>query len=168
MALVTGFEIAPILSQQDLGKEICMVGTPVCMDHVSKRHCLASVPQGERFCFEGDLDPEKDSYSFLKVVVQSKEPIPTIVKGDGTSVFSHSTCTWQGARQILELCSGLGTLGQGATAAGFVVSAACDFRPKMCELYKKHSEAVVTTGDICRFDTLIELAKASLARPIRC
>lgn len=54
-----------------------------------------------------------------------------------------------------EASSGLG----GAIAAGFSVVAACDFRPKMCALYKKHSEAVVINGDICKFDTLLELAK---------
>lgn len=159
MALLTGFEIAPILSHQNIGKEICVVGTPVCMDHQSNRHCLATIPQGERFYFDGELDQSKASYTFLRVRIQQKEPIPSLVVGDQTCIFSHDTCTWQGARQVLELCSGLGAMGQGLTAAGFQVLAACDFRAKMCDLYKKHSTAAVIHGDICKMDTLIELAK---------
>ena len=72
MALLTGFEIAPILSHQNIGKEICVVGTPVCMDHQSNRHCLATIPQGERFYFDGELDQSKASYTFLRVRIQQK------------------------------------------------------------------------------------------------
>ena len=60
---------------------------------------------------------------------------------------------------MLELCSGLGALGQGAVAAGFQVLAACDFRQKMCELYQKNSSAKVVEGHICTFETLLQLAE---------
>ena len=157
--MIHGYEIAPTLIQQSVGKELCIVGTPVCFDHMNNRHCLATVPNGERFCYDGVLVPNKDSYTFIRVFLKEKTPIPVIASGEQTEIISHDTCSWQGARTILELCSGLGALGQGAVAAGFKVMAACDFRPKMCRLYTKHSEAAVVTGDICKLETLLELAK---------
>ena len=78
-AMVLGYEIAPVLSTQSEGKVVCVVGTPVCMDHHSGRHCLATVPQGERFYFEGALDQSKASYTILKATVQQKQPIPVLM-----------------------------------------------------------------------------------------
>ena len=160
-AMVLGFEIAPTLSTQSKGKVICIVGTPVCLDHQSQRHCLATVPQGERFFYEGKLEPSKASYTILKGIVSQKSPIPVVKGSDETNILCHDVCTWQGARQVLELCSGLGALGQGATAAGFRVLAACDFPHKMCQLYQMNSaaEVEVVEGDICTLDTLLRLAK---------
>ena len=157
-ATVTGYEIAPVLSQQSEGKEICCVGTPVCLDPINNRHCLATVPQGERFYFEGFLEPTKASFTLLRVKVGPKSNVPLVTCGDSTHVLGHDSCTWQGARQILELCSGLGAMGQGALASGFGVIAACDFRKKMCELYQKHSSADIIHGDICTMETLLRIA----------
>ena len=90
--MIHGFEIAPTLIQQSVGKELCIVGTPVCFDHMNNRHCLATVPNGERFCYDGVLVPNKDSYTFIRVFLKEKTPIPVIASGEQTEIISHDTC----------------------------------------------------------------------------
>lgn len=157
--MLHSYEIAPNLSGQSKGKEVCCVGSPVCLDSSSGRHLLVTVPTGEHFIFEGALPLGKASYSFIRVVVAEKQVPVVLRETDETFVLSHDVCTWGGIRKVLELCCGLGALGQGALAAGFTPIAGCDLRQKMCELFERHSKAHAVHGDICEVATLKKLCQ---------
>ena len=151
------YEVAPSLAGQSAGKEICCVGAPVCLDEVNKRHLLVTVPQGEHFIFWGSLPIGKASYSFIRVKIEGNHSPVVVVSTDATSILSHEACTWGGTKKVVELCCGLGAMGQGAKAAGFQPTIGCDMRKKMCELYERHSGAPAIHGDICKIDTLIQI-----------
>ena len=159
--MIQSFEIAPGLQGLSSGKVICCVAIPVCVDHQTQRHLLATVPQHEQFVYNGILPPEKASYSLLRVVVQQHcGSVPVIDSGNETMVSSHPACDWRGARQIIELCCGMGALGHGAKASGFNTVVGCDIRPKMLELFQRHSEGKPVLGDICEFSTLRSIYEA--------
>lgn len=155
--MIHAYEVAPSLAGQSAGKETCCVGAPVCLDEVSKRHLLVTVPQGEHFIFCGSLPLGKASYSFIRVKIEGNHSPVVVVSTDATSILSHEACTWGGTKKVVELCCGLGAMGQGAKAAGFQPTIGCDMRKKMCELYERHSGAPAIHGDICKIDTLIQI-----------
>lgn len=137
------FEIAPDLKNLPCQKKFCCVAVPVCLDLQQQRHLLATVPQYEKFLFQGELATGMASYSLMKVVVQTPEGTLPVVCGDSDSlIFSHQACTWDGTRNVIELCCGMGALGHGASASGFKTVVGCDIRPKMLELFSKHSTGI--------------------------
>ena len=159
--MIHSFELAPALHSVPTGKTICCVAIPVCMDYESDHHLMATVPQHERFIYNGKLEMDKASYSLLKVVVQQQSGcIPSLSCGAETMVFSHTPCTWRGARQVIELCCGMGALGHGAEATGFQTVVGCDIRPKMLELFQRHCNGKPILGDICEFATLGSIYEA--------
>lgn len=122
---------------------------------------MATIPQYEQFVFLGDLDPGMASYSLLRVVTKTPEGNLQVLGCDVDSmVFAHPACTWEGSRQIIELCCGMGALGHGASASGFQTVVGCDIRPKMLELFTKHSSGKPVLGDICKFETLQKIYEA--------
>ena len=155
--MLHSYEIAPNLSGQPKGKEICCVGSPVCIDNLKGRHLLVTVPDGEHFIYGGTLPEGKLSYSFIRVVVTVKQTPAVLGETDSTFVLAHDACNWGGVRKVLELCSGLGAMGHGALAAGFTPTAGCDLRHKMCNLFERHSGAPAIHGDICEVATLQKL-----------
>ena len=158
--MIQSYEVAPQLAGQSVGKEICCVGTPICLDDGTGRHLLATVPNGEHFIFEGTLPGGKASYSFIRVKVVTKQ-VPVILSETPTSfVLSHDPCNWDGAKRLVELCCGMGAMGQGAKAAGFTPTVGCDIREKMCGLYERHSGASAIHGDICEVETLLKIFQA--------
>ena len=159
--MIHSYEIAPGLQSLAPGKRVCIVAVPVCLDSHSNRHLLASIPQYEQFVFQGDLAPGMASYSLLRVLTMKPEGNIRVLGCDGQSlIFSHPACTWQGSRQVIELCCGMGALGHGALASGFHTVVGCDIRPKMLELFMKHSSGKTVLGDICKFETLQKIYEA--------
>lgn len=155
------FEIAADLKNLPCQKKFCCVAVPVCLDLQQQRHLLATVPQYEKFLFQGELATGMASYSLMKVVVQTPEgTLPVVCSDSDSLIFSHQACTWDGTRNVIELCCGMGALGHGASASGFKTVVGCDIRPKMLELFSKHSTGIPVLGDICQFKTLGDIYEA--------
>ena len=151
------FEIAPVLTSKKVGSIICCVGAPVCLDASNFRHRLVTVPQGEPFIYTGKLDAGKSSYSFLRVeVVEGNSPV-VLNESPDSRLLGYEACTWEGAREIIELCCGLGAMGEGARACGFSPLIGCDFRPTMSGLFEQQEGKRVVTADICSVDTLVKI-----------
>ena len=158
--MIHGYEVAPQLSSQSIGKELCVVAAPVCLDGKSGRHLLVTIPNGEHFIFVGEIPEGKASFSILRARVAEKKTPMVLQSTESTVVLSHNACTWKGSKQLIELCCGLGAMGQGARAAGFEPVVGCDFRKKMCELYVRHSGASAIHGDMCDIETMTKLYEA--------
>ena len=158
---IHSFEIAPVLHSVAPGKRICCVAVPICMDFQTGRHLLATVPQYEKFVFQGRLESGNASYSLMKVVAKTPEGnVPVLGLDDESMVLPYPARTWEGSRKVIELCCGMGALGHGAAASGFTTVVGCDIRPKMLELFAKHCQGKPVLGDICDFDTLKKIHEA--------
>ena len=159
--MIHSFEMAPDLRSLVPGKRVCCVAVPVCLDFKTHTHLLATIPQYEQFVFQGELTPGMASFSLLRVVVKSPEGNKRVLGCDVESiVLAHPACTWEGSRQIIELCCGMGALGHGASACGFQTVVGCDIRPKMLDLFAKHCSGKTVLGDICQFETLQKIYEA--------
>lgn len=148
------FDYTPDPSDFSAGSVLCLVAAPVSLDMQHKMHRLATIPHGKHFRFEGQLEFGKASHSLLRVRVQQAGALPLLACDDETIVLSHDHCSWQKGREVIELCAGLGALGQGALAAQFRPCIAVEWRPKLAALYQKNSEAEVIVGDITEFATV--------------
>lgn len=167
------YDYAPDISVVTVGKEVCIVARPVCMDFQTNLHCMVSEPYCKSFRFHGGLPPDMVTYSLMRVMVQKQGPTPLLVSTEFSTIWGNQQATWEDARNVVELCSGMGGIGQGAKAALFRPVVACDMRERMLELYKMHGDVHAVCGDITRISTLHEVHRAhpkgsSLAAGISC
>ena len=157
---IVRYDYAPDTATMVVGKEVCLVARPVCLDFQANLHCMVTVPLNKSFRFQGSLEPNMVTYSLMRVRVEKDGPTPLLITTDNTCVWGHKQCTWEDAMDVMDLCSGMGGMGQGAKAAMFQPVVACDLRPRMLELYALNSKAKTISGDITKISTLNEVYKA--------
>ena len=167
------YDYAPDISTIGTGKEVCIVARPVCMDFQTNLHCMVSEPFSKSFRYQGCLPPDMVTYSLMRVKVQKQGHTPLLVGTEFTKVWGHQQATWDDARHVTELCSGMGGIGQGAKAALFRPVVACDMRERMLDLYKIHGNVHAVCGDITKISTLHDVYMAhpkgsTLAAGISC
>ena len=151
---IVDYDFAPDLSTLHTDQILCVVVTPVCLDPTEGTHRLASIPSGRHCRFKGPLETGMASYSLLRVKVIEATPIPLLTLVDQSVILGHPHPTWEDSKSVIELCAGMGALGQGASSAGFHPKAACEFRSTIATLYNRHCEAEMVVGDICDFQTI--------------
>ena len=157
---LTDFDYAPDITNLLVGRLICVVVSPVCLDQHDGIHRLATIPTGSHCRFKGTLEKGMASYSLLRVKVVEATKIPLLVPVDQTVVLGHSHATWDDSLTVIELCAGMGALGQGALSAGFRSKAACELRGTIATLYEQQCDAHMVIGDIRDFSTVEALFKA--------
>ena len=170
---IANFDYAPDTLTMVRGKEVCLVARPVCLDFKTNLHCMVTVPFSKTFRYKGPLEPDMVTYSLMRVKVEKEGPTPLLVNTIDSRIWGHPQSTWEDARNLVDLCSGMGGMGQGAKAAMFNPVTACDMRDSMLELYSLHSSATCVSGDITQISTLHEVFKAhprgtTLAAGISC
>lgn len=154
------FDYAPDITKLRMDQILCVVVTPVCLDISTGIHRLAAIPSGAHCRFKGSLDTGMASYSLLRVQVIDNSSIPLLAAVEQSLVFGHQHATWDDAQTVVELCAGMGALGQGAMSVGFRPFAACEFRERIAGLYTQCCDATMIVGDICDFKTVEELYRA--------
>ena len=167
------FDYAPDITKVYIKQIICLVATPVCLDHSTDIHVLASVPQGVHFRFEGNLEPGLSTYTLLRIEVIDDAPLPTFRCTEKSMLWGHPSCTMEDALNLTEVCAGIGALAKGTICAGFKPVLACEIRPKLAALYRLNSTATVIEGDLLEFCTLQKMFQAhprstSMAAGISC
>ena len=148
------FDYAPDITKLHIDQVLCVVVTPVCLDEPNGIHRLATIPSGAHCRFQGSLDVGMASYSLLRVKVIDASAIPLLTTTDQSYVFGHPNATWNDTKSVVELCAGMGALGQGAISVGFNPVVACELRSTIANLYQQQSSAPMVVGDICQFETL--------------
>ena len=151
------YDYAPDLSKLRIGQILCVVVSPVCLDLPSGVHRLASIPSGAHCRFRGPLSTGMASYSLLRVKVVENSHIPLLEMVEPSRILGHPHPSWSDSLSVIELCAGMGALGQGAISAGFHPSAACELRTTIAKLYNQNSDAPMVVGDICDFSTVESL-----------
>lgn len=154
------YDFAPNLSKLHMDQILCVVVAPVCLDHTGGIHRMAAIPSGGHCRFKGPLEEGKASYSLLRVKVVEAGPIPLLTMVEQSKVLSHPHPTWESSQTVIELCAGMGALGNGAASAGFHPKVACELRESIASLYNKNGNAQVVVGDICEFSTLEAVHRA--------
>ena len=170
---IANYDYAPDTLTMVQGKEVCLVARPVCLDFQTNLHCMVTVPFSKTFRYKGSLEPDMVTYSLMRVKVEQAGPTPLLVNTASTKIWGHPQSTWEDATNLVDLCSGMGGMGQGAKAAMFNPVTACDIRDKMLDLYSLHSSAACVRGDITQISTLHEVYMAhpkgtTLAAGISC
>ena len=150
---IVDFDYAPDLSAFQVGQTVCVVGAPVSLDTKQEMHRLATIPHGQHFRFAGQLEYGKTSHTTGgKSEAEWASPITNVwPTNNGAQPWSLH----------VELCSGLGALGQGAIASQFRPRIAVELRPRLAE------------GDITEFDTIQKIydlhkTSATIASGISC
>lgn len=154
------YDFAPDLSNLRPNQIICVVVSPVCIDGEQGLHRVASIPSGIHCRFEGTLETGMASYSLLRVKVVETTQIPLLTMVEQSIVLGHPHPSWKDAHSVIELCAGMGALGQGAVNAGFQPVAACELRGTMASLYSQQNDIPVIVGDIREFSTVQTLHAA--------
>ena len=130
------------------GSTFSCVGKMLVFDIAHSAHRMEMVPSGQIFCFDGMLDYGHDTYTLLDVRLDQLYPTPQVSLGSLGKTMFHDVPTWENLHAIVELCSGFGGLGQGATACGFHPQVAIDTNQRFLDLYASHTDLRCIQGDI--------------------
>ena len=150
-------EYAPHFGLMTPGDRINLVASVVAFDNMGSNHLMNAVISRNMFSFVGSLPPGKLTHSLLNVRVLQPAPRPILTADEESRVLSHDACTWDSVRETVELCSGLGGLGQGLLSVGFVPVLAVDHNPLMLDLYGTQSPAALVRGDIAEVSTIAKI-----------
>jgi len=157
---ITDHDYCPDVTTLSTGKLVCLVSTVVSMDDLQVCHRMATLPQGQHFLYEGNLPQGMASHSLLLVKVESEGAVPTLKQTQESICLSYPQCSWQGSKDLIEFCAGMGALGQGALAAQFTPKVAVELRPSLAKLYAANSTAKIVVGDITEISTIQRVYEA--------
>ena len=115
-------------------------------------------PCGQQFHFEGTVEYGFTNYSLLDVMLTQNFPHVVLKQNDGF-VLHFGQPSWFTLHSVIELCCGVGGLGNGSMAAGFPPVLAIDTNPRMTRMYSGHSAAATITGDINDTATIVQAWK---------
>eukprot|EP00435_Cladocopium_sp_Y103_P063425 s39_g25.t1 len=130
-------------------------------DDVHDRHVLTLVPQGQMITYCGYLDGGIGLFTILDCVFVQQFPHPHFVMTDKTKVLGHLQPSWDSLHRVIELCSGMGALGFGASAMGFQTTVGNDMNGKMASLFAAHTKIECVEGDIGQTDVIYSVWKQS-------
>ena len=130
----------------DPGTRCCVTAKLLMFDPLGIAHVMCS-PCGQQFHFEGTVEYGFTNYSLLDVTLTQNFPHVVLKQNDGF-VLHFGQPSWFTLHSVIELCCGVGGLGNGSMAAGFPPVLAIDTNPRMTRMYSGHSAAATITGDI--------------------
>ena len=103
------------------GKTFCLVGKMKVFDITHDRHRLVTEPLGSPFLFTGLLEFGHESYTLMDVELLQQFPVPHVIARPSTRIMHHDPPDWSSLHDLIDVCSGMGGMSQGAHAAGFMV-----------------------------------------------
>ena len=139
----------------DLGSQCCVFADLVMFDPLGVQHVMTCQPRGQRFHFEGTIEYGHSHYSLVDVTVVQTYPHVVLKQVTGSHVLHFDQPSWFTLHSVIELCCGVGGLGNGSMAAGFPPVLAIDTNPRMTKMYRGHSAAATITGDINDTETIV-------------
>jgi len=153
-------EYSPKFELMKRGDRVNMVASLVCFDDGHANHLMNSNISGTLFSFSGTIPQNKLTYSLLNVRVVNPLPRPLLVSDEDSRILFHDTCSWSSIREVIEVCAGIGGIGQGLLSVGFNPVVACDFNPLMVSLYSSQTNIPTVTGDVADLDTVVKIWEA--------
>eukprot|EP00435_Cladocopium_sp_Y103_P008506 s2756_g2.t1 len=130
------------------GDIVDLVATMVVYDEAQQNHLMSELLSRTLFTFHGTLPKSKLTYSLLNMEVWQPMPRPILFNAVDSRVLHHQGCNWDSVHEAIEICAGVGGLGLGSMACGFIPMTACDTNELFLELYQKHMPIPTVCGDI--------------------
>ena len=150
-------DYSPRFGSMQIGDRVSLVASLVTFDDGGCNHLMSSVISKNLFHLQGTIPIDKLTYSLLNVRVQQPMPRPVLIADAQSHVLHHDACSWNSIRDLVEVCSGLGGLGQGLLSVGFRPVVACDQNPLMTSLYSSQSPAATVVGDVTHLSTVAKI-----------
>ena len=122
-------------------------------------HVCRSAVMQQVFLTDAQLDRTSKTFSLLDASFGRSGSKMWLHQTETTKVIEHKICDGSAFRKMIEVCSGIGAVGQGFESAGTTTVCYCDHNAKFCEwLSQKHPHVPVIAGDIFSTDTLGSIA----------
>ena len=126
-------------------------------------HVCRSLIRRQQFLLQTDIDVSVTKVTILNALVSHPRG-PVCIADEQSVVLKHEPTTAANLFNLVETCTGLGSLGAGAQYAGFRVVAQNDVQASFCNHLQQAPECdpgTVVQGDICKLDTMIKIHAAS-------
>ena len=136
-------------SELRCGQTISTVATMRVFDIRHHDHLMFSVPGDVPFHFDGFLTEGKCWYTFIEAVVDKVNPFFKLGSSPDTGILVSDPPSWDSIHSLIEACSGMGALGFGARAVGFVPQVGTDHNAKMLKLWESIHQCPVVQEEIC-------------------
>ena len=150
-------DYAPCLRSLVGGERVSCVASMVTFDPSTVCHLMTTVVGRELFAFSGPLPAGKLTYSLLNVRVTRPMPRALLVADEESFLLHHDACTWESVREVIEVCSGFGGLGQGLLTTGFRPSVCNDMNALMLDLYDAQMPIPKVHGDLNKLATVASI-----------
>eukprot|EP00435_Cladocopium_sp_Y103_P030791 s118_g7.t1 len=139
------------------GDKVDVVATMVIYDSIQQNHLMSDLVSRTLFTYHGELPKGMITYSLLHMEVWQPLPRPVLFNAVGSHVLHHQGCTWDSIHEIIEICAGVGGLGLGSMACGFIPMVACDTNDLFLDLYRKHLPIPTVCGDVNDVEVVAKL-----------
>eukprot|EP00438_Fugacium_kawagutii_P016496 Skav221152 [mRNA] locus=scaffold2925:187181:196674:+ [translate_table: standard] len=123
----------------------------ICHDSDQKCHHMRSAISKMTFEYHGEL-PNSTVVLITNAHVCQTKPIVILQQATLTEVFARPTISKQHVLDVIELCAGIGCLGEGLEHAGFRIALRCDVNTLMSQLSAQRYAGEVLTADITTDD----------------
>ena len=142
------------------GKRTTLVAKVIIWSPQGKGHLCKSLIYNQFFRYNGAVPNGYEKVSFVNALVHHGLG-PTLVVDDASAVLSHPPREANDFFDMVELCTGLGALGCGASYAGWKTSAQNELQPAFCQHLQQYGNTVVIEGDLCKLSTLVKIHEAA-------
>ena len=142
------------------GKRTTLVARIVIWSPTGKGHLCKSLIHNQFFRFLGVVPHGYEKVSFVNAIVTHGQG-PTLVVDDAAALLAHPPREAKDFFEMVELCTGLGALGCGATYAGWTSKAQNEVQKTFCSHLEKFGGNKIIEGDLCKLATIVKVHEAA-------
>ena len=144
--------LEPSWGALNVGDKINVQCAVVVFDPEGHRHLCRSLLGQQLFLVRGQM-PNLPSFSFLEAEVLQAGPRFQVDIEKGYQL-GHETPTLDMYSSVIELCSGIGIMGDGLTANGLSIRVVNDLRAENCSFQERQGQSSVVPGDVASPETI--------------
>ena len=144
--------LEPQWDQLRHGDKFDCLANCIFWDPQGLRHVMQSVIHRQTFILEGKID-RAFAYSLMQASVkQCTSGLRAFVASD-TVVYAHDVPSVSSAKEVVELCAGIGVMTEGLESSGASIKASNDLRENFCRFQVLGGNPNVIHGDIGILET---------------
>eukprot|EP00438_Fugacium_kawagutii_P006940 Skav203606 [mRNA] locus=scaffold935:358599:363133:+ [translate_table: standard] len=142
------------------GATVSLLLEVISFDATQTSHVLRTTLNGTMVRFRGVLPTDRTVVLVTHAIVHTHGPgqMSELVPSQHTQVIARPYVDMQHITEVVEVCSGMGCLGQGLEAAGFDVALRTDCNGTMIQLASRLSPAEACMSDVCSDQILLDVS----------
>ena len=140
------FRLEPLWEEVQVGDKVDVMAATIVIDPTGSKSLVGST-LGQKLLVVKGVIPDAPAVALLDVVVLQKDRHLTLEVTEG-HVLAHGIARPYMFQEAIEVCSGIGCMGQGLTACGIATKASNELRKPFCELMTAHGRRHVVQGDL--------------------